>query len=277
MPSSERQPGGWQSYDSVADAYDEAAVPRFLLVARDLVTAVAPRDGARVLDVGTGTGLAAQLASESVGPSGFVAGIDPSIAMLGRALVRRLVVVAGLLPGLPFADATFDALLANLVLSHLADYDAGLTDALRVLCGGGRLGCTAWGPDAPGEGESDWAKADEIFESFAVARGIDATPPVPPVPSEDKLRSRGNLEAALRDAGLVDVDVELHTYQWQSSIDEYFVGRDWRPRARYMRQQAGSRLWQEIQSAAASELRDRFGDSIRSTGRLWVAVGTKPS
>jgi ubiquinone/menaquinone biosynthesis C-methylase UbiE len=276
MAASDQRPTGWRSYDSVVDAYDQAAVPRFLPLARDLVAAVAPREGASVLDVGTGTGVAAQVARYAVGSAGFVVGVDPSLAMLRRAADRGLMIVAGMLPGLPFPDAAFDAVLANLVLSHLNDYKTGLDDAFRVLRSGGRLGCTAWGPDAPAEGDSDWAKADEIFESFAAACGIDVTPPTPPVPSEEKIRPRGNLGAALRGAGLVDVEVEPHIYHWTSSIEEYFVGRDWRPRARYMRQQADSRLWQEIQDRAASELRDRFGETIRSVGQLWVAIGTKP-
>jgi SAM-dependent methyltransferase len=276
VTGSDRWPSGWKSYDSVVDAYDTAAVPRFLPLARDLVATVAPPEGARVLDVGTGTGVAAQVARDAVGSAGFVIGIDPSIAMLGRAAERKVTVLAGMLPGLPFPEAVFDGVLANLVLSHLGDYNAGLADAVRVLRRRGRFGATAWGPDAPGEGESDWAKADEIFESLAVAHGIDVTPPTPPVPSEDKLRPRENLEAALRSAGLVDVDIEPRTYEWSSSIDEYFVGREWRPRARYMRQQADNRVWEEIHDRAAAELQARFGETIRSTGRLWVAVGSKP-
>jgi hypothetical protein len=68
-------------------------------------------------------------------------------------------------------------------------------------------------------------------------------------------------------------------YKWsgcRAAVDEYFAGRDWRPRSRYLRQQADSRLWQEIQDRGASEIRKRFGDTIRSTGQFWVAVGTKP-
>jgi ubiquinone/menaquinone biosynthesis C-methylase UbiE len=276
MASADQQPMGWRSYDSVVDAYDQTAVPKFLPLARDLLAAVAPREGARVLDVGTGTGVAAQVAGSVVGKNGFVVGIDPSIAMLERAVGRGLTTVAGMLPGLPFPDAAFDAVLANLVLSHLADYNAGLADALRVLRGRGRFGCTAWGPDAPGEDESDWTKADQIFESLAVVHGIDVTPSTPPVPSEEPLRDKGTLEAALSGAGLADLDVQPHTYHWTVSIEEYFVGRAWRPRARYMRQQADDRVWRGIHDRAAAELRSRFGNTICSVGQLWVAVGTKP-
>ena len=131
---------GWQTYDSVVDAYDEAAVPRFAAPARELVAAIAPRAGACVLDVGTGTGLAGQIAREAVGSEGFVAGVDPSVPMLERAATRGVSVVAAVFPGLPFADGVFDAAIANLVLSHLGDYERGLADAVRVLRAGGRFG-----------------------------------------------------------------------------------------------------------------------------------------
>jgi SAM-dependent methyltransferase len=204
-----------------------------------------------------------------------VVGVDPSIAMLTRARGRCLVTVAGVLPGLPFPDASFDIALANLVLSHVSDYDAGLADVFRVLRRRGRFGGTAWGPDAPAEDQSDWAKADQIFDSLAVVHGIDVTPPTPPVPSEEPMRDERTLEAALRRAGLVDVDIQPHTYEWSSSIDEYFAGREWRPRTRYMRQQADNRVWQKIRDGAADELRSSFGETIRSTGHVWVVLGTK--
>lgn len=109
------------------------------------------------------------------------------------------------------------------------------------------------------------------------AYGLDLTPPAtPPVPSEEPLRLREKLEAALQGAGLVDVVVQPRTYHWTSFVDEYLLGRDWRPGVRYIRQQADTQLWREIQNRAVSDLRGRFGDEIRTMGQLWVAVGTKP-
>jgi SAM-dependent methyltransferase len=269
--------GGWKSYDSVVDAYDEAAVPRFAAVAQDLVAAVAPTTGGTVLDVGMGTGLAAGLARECVGPDGFVVGIDPSVPMLERAAARDLTVVAGVLPGLPFPDGAFDAAVANLVLSHLSDYELGLADAARVLRAGGRFGCTAWGPAVEASDEHQGPQADEIIESMLVDNGVDLTgPSTPPVPSEEPLRDRVNLKTALRGAGLVDVDVQPRTYHWAYSVDEYLVGREWRPGIRYIRQQTDPQLWQDIHERAASELRSRLGDEIRTMGHLWITVGTKP-
>jgi SAM-dependent methyltransferase len=270
-------PDAWRSYDSVVDAYDTAAVPRFAAPARDLVAAVAPTTGARVLDVGTGTGLAGKIAREAVGPEGFAVGVDPSVPMLQVACTRGLGPVAGRFPGLPFPDGVFDAVVANLVLSHLGDYEQGLADAVRVLHAGGRFGCTAWGPAVSASDEHQGPQADEIIESMLVDNGVDLTgPPTPPVPSEEPLRDRENLATALGTAGLADVDVQRRTYQWSYSVDEYLVGREWRPGIRYLRQQTAPRLWEELRGRSAAELRNCFGDEIRTMGHIWIAVGTKP-
>lgn len=267
---------GWQTYDSVVDAYEEAAVPRFAAVARDLVTAVAPPTVGTVLDIGTGTGLAGEIAREAVGSDGVIVGVDPSVPMLARAVTRGFVVVAGMFPGLPFPDGVFDAVIANLVLSHLSDYQRGLSDAARVLGEGGRFGCTAWAAPVRATDAHQGPAADEIVGSLFASLGIDMTPPTPPVPSEEPLRDRATLEASLWDAGLADVGVQPRTYHWTYSIDEYLLGREWRPGIRYLREQAGARLWREVHGRAAAELRERFGEQIRTMGHMWIAVATKP-
>ncbi|HKF90547.1 MAG TPA: hypothetical protein VKC52_03615, partial [Acidimicrobiia bacterium] len=166
--------------------------------------------------------------------------------------------------------------LANLVLSHIADYDAGVRDAVRVLRAGGGFGCSAWAHAEPGENPPAAAEADEMLDALAEEHGLDTMPPDPPVPSEEPLRDRATLENALSAAGLDDVAVEAHTYEWSYSVDEYLVGRAWRPRVRYMRAHAHEGMWQELEREGTARLQERFGDTIRSTGRLWIAVGTKP-
>ena len=111
----------WQSYDAIADVYERVAALCHAQMARDLVAAVAPSFGARVLDLGAGTGVAAQAASAAVGADGVVVAADPSSALLRRADTPRLHRVAAAAPGLPFADAAFDVVVANLVVGLFED------------------------------------------------------------------------------------------------------------------------------------------------------------
>jgi len=52
---------------------------------RAAIEALAPGAGARVLDVGCGTGLNLPLLADAVGPAGEIVGVDASAAMLRQA------------------------------------------------------------------------------------------------------------------------------------------------------------------------------------------------
>jgi ubiquinone/menaquinone biosynthesis C-methylase UbiE len=71
-------------------------------------------------------------------------------------------VAAAVTPGLPFADRVFDRILAGFVLSHIPSHESGLTDMVRVLRSGGRLGVTAWG-SIPNEYREFWQSLAESF------------------------------------------------------------------------------------------------------------------
>jgi SAM-dependent methyltransferase len=264
-------PTGWLSYDSVAETYQRVAVPWFTPMACDLVAAVGMAPGHIVLDVGTGTGLTAGLARAAVGLDGVVVGVDPSTGMLRLARAHhRIVALSGMAPGLPFAGGRFDAVVANLVLSHLPNLAEGLADMVRVLRPAGRLGVTAWGPD-PTDAEDQGSEADGIVASVRARCGLPSETPVKGAPWEERLRSRAQLCDALTGAGLTEVQARLHIYRRVFAVDDYLSS--WGGLGRYLRQKAGEDRWRDFCDRAAASLRERFGHTIGSVKQAWVATG----
>ncbi len=120
-------------------------------IADDLVAAVGVPVGARVLDLGAGTGVAAAAARAVAGPTARVVALDPGCT----PIVAGVAAVRGAAPGLPFAPCTFDVVLAQLVLGHLHDPRRALHDLVRVLRPGGRVGLATWGrTDDPPPGDA---------------------------------------------------------------------------------------------------------------------------
>ena len=73
------------TYNLASEGYDKHAVRFFPLCANRLVELIKLQPGQHVLDVATGTGVAAMAAALRISPGGHVVGVDIASDMLGRA------------------------------------------------------------------------------------------------------------------------------------------------------------------------------------------------
>ncbi|HZP46731.1 MAG TPA: ubiquinone/menaquinone biosynthesis methyltransferase [Candidatus Binataceae bacterium] len=135
-----------------------AIVPRYDLVnrlmtlgldqrwRRQTVAAVAPRDGV-VLDIAAGTGDLAFEAAKQGARRVLGADFCPRMIEAARRKARRLPQTATVrflvadAMSLPFADASFDAIVNGFMLRNVADLSATFVELARVLKPGGRLAC----------------------------------------------------------------------------------------------------------------------------------------
>jgi SAM-dependent methyltransferase len=176
------------------------------------------KDGDRVLDVGCGTGaLASTLASML--PAAQVVGVDPSPDFIAYAQTRATApgtrFEVGDAQALGFGDATFDVVLAQLVMNFIPDHLKAAREMRRVTRPGGVVSACVWGYD---EG-MDMLR---FFWDEVVA--LD-----PAMASKDertmKLSRKGQLGELWREAGLINVvEAPLEIELSFTSFDDY-----WKP------------------------------------------------
>ncbi|HEX6129130.1 MAG TPA: methyltransferase domain-containing protein [Candidatus Limnocylindria bacterium] len=137
--------GGAAAFSSSARAYDETMAPALRPVAEEVVRRARLRPGERVLDLGTGTGNALELAA---GEGRRVIGVDAAPGMLDLARRRGLgaELVEADFAWLPLPDASVDVVLAVHALLFADDRIATLREWRRVAKAGARLSLSVPGP-----------------------------------------------------------------------------------------------------------------------------------
>jgi SAM-dependent methyltransferase len=170
--------------------------------------------GMRVLDVATGPG---PMAGAAAARGAQVVGLDFSPAMLAEARRHHpgITFREGDAEALPFDPYSFDAVVMNFGLLHLARPDAAIAEAHRVLRPGGRYALTVWAPpeEAVGFGMVLRAVQEHGNPNVALPEG----PPFFQFSASDEFR------ATLGRAGFSDVDVRTLQLTWRlSSPDAVF-------------------------------------------------------
>ena len=151
------------AYSATGEAWQRGPGLIYDRLAGVLVTRTpVPLDGARVVDVGAGTG-AATRAVLAAG-AGAVVAVDAAFGMLAHAAADRPPAAVGDLVALPFRDAAFDAAVAAFSLNHLGEPAAGLREMARVTRPGGALLAASYGAD-------DHHPVKEAVEGALATRG----------------------------------------------------------------------------------------------------------
>jgi SAM-dependent methyltransferase len=122
-------------------------------VAEDLVRDADPAPGARVLDIGCGSGNVALVAARRYCD---VAGIDIAANLIDRARLRagaegsEIDFRTGDAQALPFEDESFDLVASVFGIMFAPDQPKAASEALRVCRRGGRIALANWMPEGFG-------------------------------------------------------------------------------------------------------------------------------
>jgi SAM-dependent methyltransferase len=171
-----------------------------------LLDAVAAVDGASLLDIATGPGY---VAAEAKRRGWTPVGIDFSEAMAAMAgkLSPEIEFQIGDAEALSFKDAAFDRAVMNFGILHLAQPDAAVREAHRVLRVGGLFAFTAW------------AKPDEALGFRVALRALenfgDPSVQLPPGPPFFRFSDREECVRVLASSGFGSVAVRQLPLVWK--------------------------------------------------------------
>jgi SAM-dependent methyltransferase len=257
---------GALSFRTAPAAYDSHVGRYGAELARGLIglARVAAKD--KVLDVGCGTGLLTAELASVVAPAN-VAALDPSepFAAACRQRVRGADVRVGRAEQIPFDEASFDAVLAQLAVNFMSDPGTGVREMRRVARPGGVVAGCVW----------DYAGEMTLLRTFwDAARTVDPASAQLDEGVVMKYCDRTELQELWVAAGLRDIEVQA----LQPSVRYADFDGLWQP---FLTGVAPSGAYAtSLDDTGQAALRDEFFRRLGSptgpfvlTARAWAVVG----
>src|SRR5215468_9402235 len=192
------------TYDAAADHFDDEPLAFWDRIGGRTVERLALSSGAKVLDVGCGTGASALPAAQAVGPSGRVIGVDLSVRLLERArakaAARGLTNVEfriGDMTSSGYPDQSFDAVISVFSVFFVPDMEGLVGELWRLVRPGGKLAVTTWGLRIFEPAYSRWLAAikrerPDLYSAFN---------------PWDRITDVESVRRLLRDGGVANADV----------------------------------------------------------------------
>jgi ubiquinone/menaquinone biosynthesis C-methylase UbiE len=256
---------------AAVDAYDRHVGRYGPELAREMVRVTGVRAGQRALDVGCGTGALTIALADALGAQN-VAGIDPSERFVAacRTRVPGADVRVGTGEELPWGDAGFDAVLAQLVVDGMTDARRGAAEMRRVARPGGVLAACIW--DFEGGMtllRAVWDSALEVDAELARSLGAESRNPFSrPQELEELWRTSGleRVELGQLEAGADYADFDDLWYPFANGVGN--LGR--------LHEALDEARRERFKSGAAERLGSPAG-GFRLTATAWYVRGTVPA
>lgn len=203
-----------EGWERVAGKYDSTWASSTRQFIAPLLDAAEVSDGMSVLDVGCGPGYVSAAAAER---GAKPTGLDFSSQMVGiaRRTFPQIEFHEGDAQNLPFGDNTFDRVVANFALLHLAEPERACAEACRVLRPGGKFGFTTWARVE----ENPFVKlVDDAIQAHA---NLDVK--LPPGPPYYLFENPEAFRAALERAGFdgATMSFQVHRIEWKVPTGDF--------------------------------------------------------
>src|SRR5256886_4869537 len=195
---------GWQR---VADKYDSTWSSSTRQFIPPLLDAAAVSGKMSILDVGCGPGYVSAAAAER-GATPIGLDFSGEMIAIAKKMFPGIEFRQGDAQNLPFADASFDRVVANFALLHLANPERAMTEAKRVLKSGGRFAFTTWAKIS----ENPFVKlVDDAIQAHA-----DLDVDLPPGPPFYLFENAAGFREALVRAGFDggSMTFKVHQIEW---------------------------------------------------------------